>query len=350
MAVLMKKSKIIFFLLGLLLFVVILSVCIGAVNINLLEFWSILGNKVNLIDNINHKSQQEAVLFTLRFPRVILSIMIGSGLGISGAAIQGLFRNPLAEPGLIGISSGASLFAVIIIVLEISFLKNFTVLFGYYAISIAAFTGACITTLLVYRLARQNGKTNVTTLLLAGLSINSISGAFTGLLTYAATDEQLRNITFWSLGSLGGASWTTVLNLLPFIIIPVCCLPLFAKSLNAIALGEAQAGHLGINVVFAKKIIIVFSTMAVGASVATAGTIGFIGLIVPHILRMICGADHKIILFGSALLGAVILTASDLISRTIVAPAELPIGIVTAIIGSPVFIYIIIKERKKNYQ
>ncbi len=326
--------------------VIVLSVCIGAVKISVPEFYSIIMNKTGLSTEVNYGPQQEAVLFTLRFPRVALGVLVGAGLAVSGAAMQGLFRNPLAEPGLIGISSGASLFAVVIIVLGSRVFPSFLEYFGYYALSVAAFAGACFTTMLVYRISIYGGKAVITTLLLAGIAINALSGAFTGLLTYVATDEELRNITFWSLGSLGGATWNTIKALLPFVAVPLVTLPFLAKSLNALALGEAQASHMGINVDLAKRLIIVLSTMAVGASVAMCGIIGFIGLIIPHIIRMLAGAGHQTVIPCSALLGAVVLTLADLLSRTIVAPAELPIGIVTAIIGVPVFIYIIFKEKR----
>jgi iron complex transport system permease protein len=315
----------------------VLSSCIGAVKISVSELLAILGNQVGITTAVDLKPQQAAVLLNIRLPRVFLGVLIGAGLGISGAAVQGLFRNPLAEPGLIGISSGATLFAVLMIVLEVGFFRSLSGTIGFYALSLAAFTGACITTSFVYRLSVRNGRTVTTTLLLSGIAINALAGAFTGLLTYMATDEQLRTITFWSLGSLGGASWETVTGLLPFILIPVAALPLLAKSLNALALGDAEALHMGIDVRNLKRIIIVLATIAVGASVAVAGTIGFIGLIVPHIIRMTFTADHRLVIPGSALLGAALLTLADLLARTIVVPAELPIGILTALIGTPVF-------------
>lgn len=335
-------------LLVLLASVIVLSSCIGAVRITVPELLSILANRTGISDTPGFRSQQAAVLLNIRLPRVILGVLIGAGLGISGAVIQGLFRNPLAEPGLIGISSGATLFAVLMIVLQAGVFKVLSSFMGFYALSLAAFVGACITTAIVYRLSVRNGKTNTTTLLLSGIAINALAGSFTGLLTYMATDEQLRTITFWSLGSLGGASWATVTGLLPFILVPVAGLPFMAKSLNALALGDAQALHMGIDVRLVKRIIILLATVAVGASVAVAGMIGFIGLIIPHILRMTFSADHRLVIPGSAILGAALLTLADLLARTIVAPAELPIGILTALIGTPVFLYIIITERNKN--
>lgn len=331
-----------------LILTMVISSCVGAVPISFSELMSIIAYQTGLSGEQNFATQQAAVFLNLRLPRVVLGVLIGAALGISGAAIQGLFRNPLAEPGLIGISSGATLFAVVMIVLETKIFKQLTGLLGFYALSVAAFIGAALTTMLVYRIAMRNGKTIITTLLLAGIAINALAGAFTGLLTYMATDAQLRNITFWSLGSLGGASWPTVTALLPFVLIPVIGLPFLSKSLNALALGEAQAMHMGINVKVVKLLVIGLATMAVGSSVAVAGIIAFIGLIIPHILRMMFTADHRLVIPGSALLGAALLTLADLIARTVVAPAELPIGILTAMIGAPVFIYIIITERNKT--
>jgi iron complex transport system permease protein len=334
----------ILFLIG----VVIASVCIGAVHIGPAQFWSILTYHTGLSKEMLFTSQQTAVLFSLRLPRVLLGVVIGAALAISGASLQGLFRNPLAEPGLIGISSGATLFAALMIVFGGRLLNSIGSIYGYYALALAAFSGAFITTLTVYRLAIHQGKTVITALLLTGIAINALAFAFTGLLTYLSTDEQLRNITFWSLGSLGGASWISFSSVLPFILVPLLGLPFMAKALNGISLGEVQAGHMGINVNRTKTTVIILSTMAVGASVAVAGVISFVGLVIPHILRMAFGSDHRLVLPGSAILGATALTLADLISRTIVAPTELPIGIVTALGGSPVFIYMIISQLKKQ--
>ena len=341
-------SVILALLLVLLVATCALSVCIGAVKISASELWSIIAYQSGISNHVGFSSQQEAVLLNIRLPRVVLGALVGGTLAIAGSTLQGLFRNPLAEPGLIGISSGASLFAVMMIVLEHRFFGFMTAAFGYYGLAIAAFIGACITTFVVYRLAVGNGKADITTLLLAGIAINALAGSFTGLLTYMSTDEQLRNITFWSLGSLGGASWKTVSGILPFVCVSLIALPFFSKPLNALALGESQAGHMGINVGLLKKLIVVFATMGVGASVAVSGIIGFIGLVIPHILRMAISADHRLVVPGSALLGGSVLVLADVIARTIFAPAELPIGILTAIIGAPIFIYIILAERRKR--
>ncbi len=345
----MKTYRIILVVLFILLIgACVLSVCVGAVQISASELWSIIAHRTGFQGTVDFTPQQEAVLLNIRLPRVLLGAVVGATLAIAGATLQGLFRNPLAEPGLIGISSGASLFAVMIIVLEHRFFGFMTAALGYHALAISAFIGACITTFAVYRLAVNNGKADITTLLLAGIAINALAGSFTGLLTYMATDAQLRNITFWTLGSLGGASWGTLTSVLPFVSVSLVVLPFFSKSLNALALGESQAGHMGINVTLVKRLIIVMATLGVGASVAVSGMIGFIGLVIPHILRMAFSADHRLVIPGSALLGATVLVLADVIARTLFAPAELPIGILTAIIGAPVFIYIILVERQKR--
>ena len=344
-----KSYKFIFIGLSALLLVAITAgVCIGAVHIGLGQFWSMIANFTGLSHTKLYTDQQLAVLLSLRLPRVLMGALIGAALAVSGASLQGLFRNPLAEPGLIGVSSGATLFAALMIVFGGQMLNIMGGIYSYYALALAAFTGAFVTTLTVYRMAMFQGKTVITALLLTGIAINAIAFAFTGLLTYLSTDEQLRNLTFWSLGSLGGASWVSLSSAVPFIVVPIICLPFLAKSLNAIALGEVQAAHMGINVNHTKTLVIILATMAVGASVAVAGLISFIGLVTPHILRLAFGSDNRLVIPGAAILGAAALTGADLISRTIVAPAELPIGIVTAIAGSPVFIYMIYSQLKKQ--
>lgn len=332
-----------------LLAVVILSAGIGAMRISPLQVLAILLDPLGIHLPVTYDEGMASVLLYIRLPRVVMAVLVGSGLAISGVAMQGLFRNPLADPGLIGISSGASLCAVMVIVLlsAIPVLRTDTLLPRYYLLNILTFTGACATSLLVFRLARSGGRTMITTMLLAGLALNALCRALTDLITYLANDQELRNATFWSMGSLGGATWSIVLTLLPFIIIPVLLLPGLAKSLNAFALGEREAAYLGINVKRLKTTIIILATLSVGASVAVAGIIGFIGLIVPHIVRGLSGNDHRSLLLNSTLMGASLLTLADVCSRTIIAPAELPIGIVTAVLGTPVFITLLLKQKKQ---
>ncbi|MES2454652.1 MAG: iron ABC transporter permease [Bacteroidota bacterium] len=323
------------------------SMSLGAVRIPVTDVMLILIKKLGFFSNKTVSLQHEGVMNIVRIPRVILGLLVGAALGISGTAIQGIFRNPLAEPGLIGISAGASLMAVLIIVLEISLLSSLSNLLGYYLLAFGAFSGAGIAAIIVYQISKTDGKSNVATMLLAGIAINALAGALTGLITFAADDQQLRNITFWMLGSLGGATWETVMAVLPFILIPVLLLPGMSKPLNAFALGEVQAAQLGLNVGTVKRNVVILATMAVGAAVAVSGIIGFVGLLVPHTIRLLIGVDNKHVLPASALCGALMLTLADMLCRTLIAPVELPIGVITALLGTPLFLYILIKDKKK---
>lgn len=343
-----SKRVLLYFLLVLALFVAsAFSMGLGAVNIPVKDVIVILAKKIGLFQSTAISPQYEGVLNIVRLPRVALGLLVGAALGISGAAIQGIFRNPLAEPGLIGISAGASLMAVIIIVLEVSLFAGLSNLLGYYLLAFGAFGGAGIAAMLVYQISRTDGKSNVATMLLAGIAINALAGALTGLITYIADDQQLRNITFWMLGSLAGASWETVWSVLPFILAPILLLPQMGKALNAFSLGEVQASQLGLKVNVVKRNVVILATMAVGASVAVSGIISFVGLLVPHTIRLVIGVDNKHVLPASALFGALMLTLADMICRTIIAPIELPIGVITALLGTPLFLYILIKDKKK---
>jgi len=336
-------------ILGLVLFAaMIFSACTGALPISLNELWEIIIYKAGFIPETIVEEQKSIVFWVIRLPRVCLAVLIGAGLGIAGASLQGLFRNPIADSTLIGVTSGASLFAVFVIMLNVKYFGILNEWVGVYGISFVAFLGAALTTFLVYQLSKFAGDGGVTTLLLCGIAINAFVGAVTGLMTYLADDAQLRSITFWNLGSLGGASWMSLLAVAPFVGISVFSLPYLSKSLNLLVLGESQAGSLGVNLKNLKRQVIILATLGVGASVAVAGTIGFVGLVVPHIIRTTFGPDHRTLLTGSALGGAIVLTLADTLSRTIVAPSELPIGILTALLGTPFFIYILWEQKRKK--
>ncbi|MDH7786182.1 iron complex transport system permease protein [Ochrobactrum sp. 19YEA23] len=285
------------------------------------------------------------IIMEIRLPRIILGMLIGAGLAVSGAVMQGLFRNPLADPGLVGVASGASLGAVSMIVLGGSVLAPVIAVLGIYALPLAAFFGGLATTLLLYRVATRRGRTSVATMLLAGIALGALAGAATGVLVYMADDRQLRDLTFWGLGSLAGATWSKIVAAGPIIAVVLIAAPMLARGLNALALGEAAAGHLGIQVQRIKNVAIVTVAAATGATVAVAGGIGFIGIVVPHLLRLSIGPDHRYLLPASALLGAILLLLADAVSRTIVAPAELPIGIITAMCGAPFFLWILLRQR-----
>ncbi|WP_019010236.1 FecCD family ABC transporter permease [Deinococcus aquatilis] len=324
-----------------LLLAVIVAVGTGAVKIAPAQVLSIFLSPLGVAPLSAYDEQQAAVLSAIRLPRVVLGIVVGAGLAMAGAAMQGLFRNPLADPGLLGISSGAGLAAAMSVVLGFN-------LFGLYSLPAAAFVGSLISTVLIYLLSQRRGRVEVTTMLLAGIAINALCGAGTGLMTFLASDEQLRTITFWNLGSLGGATWPTVMSAAPLILLGVLVLPLTARALNALLLGESGAAHLGIPVQRIKWIIVTLVALSVGAGVAVAGTIGFVGLVVPHLLRLVIGPNHQTLLPASALLGATLLVLADLISRTIAIPAEVPIGIITALLGAPFFLFLLRRERREG--
>jgi iron complex transport system permease protein len=328
---------------GLLIITCLMSLITGAVSIEPLQIIAILGHTTGIDLPWDFTPEQHAVLTAIRSPRLVLGLLVGGTLAVSGAAMQGLFRNPLADPGLIGISSGAALAAVSVIVLGPLFLPALTGWLGSILLPLAAFSGGFAVTLLVYRLATVNGNVNIATLLLAGIAINALSGSVTGLLVYLANDEQLRSLTFWSMGSLGGVTWPVLLSGLPFFLLPLIMLPMLSRALNALLLGEAEAGHLGFPVETIKTVIIILVALGVGVSVALSGIIGFIGLVTPHVLRLWLGSDHRTLVPGSALLGATLLLSADLLARSVVAPAEISIGIITGLLGSPFFLWLLLR-------
>lgn len=284
------------------------------------------------------------VVLNIRLPRVLLGLLIGAALAVSGALMQGLFRNPLADPGLVGVSAGAGLAAAATIVLGDRFLTGMAMKLPFAALPFGAFFGGLASTLILYLIATRDGRTSVATMLLAGVALGAFSGALTGLLAYISDDRQLRDLTFWSLGSLGGASWTKLYAVACIVLPLLAALPLLARGLNGLMLGEAEAYHLGIPVQRIKALAIVLVALAVGASVATAGMIGFVGIVVPHLIRLAIGPDHRLLLPLSALGGAMLLVGADVVARLIVAPAELPIGIVTAAIGAPFFLWLLLRR------
>lgn len=343
----MKTTIICWVLVALLLLVMSLSLALGAMYIPLKEVLLIVAKRLGLFAHTKVDEQFEIVVQAIRLPRVLLGVLVGAALGISGAAIQGIFRNPLAEPALLGISAGASLVSAAIIALEAGILMSISEWLGQYLLVAGAFTGAGLAALLIYQLSKSNGKPQVTTMMLAGIAINALASAITGLITYLSDEQQLRTITFWMLGSLAGASWQTVSCVAPFIIVSVLLLCLQGKPVNAFSLGESQADQLGIRTNRVKQTIVLLATLAVGSAVAVSGIIGFVGLLVPHIIRLLGGVNNRYVLPASAIMGALVLTAADLIARMARPPQELPIGVVTALLGAPVFLYILLKDKKQ---
>ncbi|MBN1008560.1 FecCD family ABC transporter permease [Amphritea pacifica] len=283
------------------------------------------------------------VFWQLRLPRLLLTLLAGALLAITGAAAQSLFRNPLADPGLIGISAGAALSAGGMMVL----LGSSVYLLGGLMLPLAAFAGGVLTTLLVARLSVTLQGVSVTNMLLCGIAINAIALAGLGGLKYLAGDQQLRQLSFWLLGSLNHSRWQDLLVLLVAAVPVLWLLPRYGQKLNLLLLGEQQAGLLGLNVVRCKRLMILLIALGVGAVVALTGIIGFVGLVVPHLVRLLTGPDNRRLLPLSALLGAVLLTVADSVSRLLVSPAELPVGIVTALVGGPFFLLLLTRRKRE---
>ncbi len=330
-------------LIALLLLAVWLSLALGPVSLPLADtLRALLGTiGINLADA---QSQTELIVSQVRLPRTLLGLMVGAVLALTGVAMQGLFRNPLADPGLIGVSSGAALGAALVIV-GLSRWLTLPLALEPYVLSGAAFAGGLLVTALVYRLGRRDGQTQVATMLLAGVALTALSGAIIGLFTYIADDATLRALTFWNLGSLNGASYSRLWPLAVVSLGVALWLPRRADALNALLLGESEARHLGFDVERIKRELILCTALGVGAAVAAAGLIGFVGLVVPHLMRLLVGPDHRLLLPASALAGGALLLLADLFARLVVAPAEMPIGIVTALIGAPFFIYLLMRSR-----
>ncbi|MCJ1882044.1 MULTISPECIES: FecCD family ABC transporter permease [Pseudomonas] len=324
--------------------VVWLSLALGPVSLPLGDTLRALAHMLGLPVSVDGLGQAELIVGQIRLPRTLLGIATGGVLALAGVAMQGLFRNPLADPGLIGVSSGAALGAAIAIVFGAS-IGGLPEVFAPYLLSACAFVGGLLVTALVYRLGRHNGQTSVATMLLAGIALTALAGALIGLFTYLADDATLRTLTFWNLGSLNGASYPRLWPLLLITLLVACWLPRRVNALNALLLGESEARHLGFDVERLKIELILCTALGVGAAVAAAGMIGFIGLVVPHLLRLIVGPDHRVLLPASMFGGAILLLLADLIARLALAPAELPIGIVTALIGAPFFLYLLVRGR-----
>lgn len=288
------------------------------------------------------------VVLNIRLPRTLLGALVGAGLAVSGALLQGLFRNPLADPALVGVSAGAGLAAATLITLGDRTLHALGMAgpLPYAVLPAGAFLGGVLATFGLYLVATRAGRTSVATMLLAGLALAALSGALTGLLVYASDDRQLRDLTFWTLGSLGGATWAKVAATAPAILPVLFAVPFLGRGLNALVLGEAEAFHLGVPVERLKRAVILLVAITVGAGVAAAGIIGFVGLVVPHTLRLLIGPEHRRLLPACALLGAALLVLADVAARLVVAPAELPIGIVTALVGAPVFLWLLLGRAK----
>lgn len=333
---------------ALLVLTMLISLSVGAVSIPVKEATVILLQKIGLFSGAVIDETQSIVLTTIRLPRVLMTLLIGAALGVSGAALQGLFRNPLVEPSLIGVSGGSAAAVVAVIVFGTAVLPALPLWLYNSLISIVAFAGGSIATFLVLRFSMTSGRTHIAVLVLIGVAVNALTGALIGLAVFYADENQLSTFMFWTLGDLGGAAWEKLQFGAPILLVATLGLLFFAQPLNALALGESDAYHMGVNVEQVKRAMILLSALAVGVSVSLAGIISFIGLIVPHIIRTLFHADNHLVLPASAIGGAWVLLVADIIARTVVSPAELPIGVVTALIGSPFFIMLLLKAKQKH--
>ena len=327
------QSFILFFLLILLLIVLLISFSLGSYSFPVLSI--IMGNT----------SAIETTIFSeIRVPRVILAAIVGASLSVSGACLQGLFRNPLADPGLIGVSAGAALGASTIIVFGSSLTSTF--IFSTFLLPLSACLGSGLVILMLFLLTRGFGHQGVTYMLLVGIAVNAIASVGIGILTFVSSDSELRSLTFWTMGSFGGITWSLLIPALIIIFISFLFLLPILRNLDILQLGESEAKRLGVNVKSLKYRIIFASAASVGASVSLSGMIGFVGLVVPHLLRLLSGVNHTYVVIGSALLGSSLMVFADLLSRLLIQPAELPVGLITSAIGSPFFLWLIFRINK----
>lgn len=287
------------------------------------------------------ESYGEDVLWSIRFPRVALACIVGACLAVGGTLMQGMFGNPLAEPGIIGVSTGASVGAVAAIALGLTFA-------GTWTIGLCAFITGLITVIVVYAMSRSGGRTEVVTLILTGVAVNAFAGAAIGLLIFISDESQITSITFWQMGSLAQATWPKVAAIVPLALLGLIIAPLYARKLDLLSLGEKSARHLGVNVEQMRVVLIAVIALLTAAAVAVSGVIGFIGLVVPHLLRMLIGPGHRLLIPLSILGGAAVLVWADLAARTLAAPAELPLGVLTALVGSPFFFWLLRRTRRRQ--
>ncbi len=325
----------------LLFLAVILSIRYGAVSISLDEMWSSLQKMLSSSDSM---TLTERIFMDIRLPRAILCVFVGASLAVGGTLLQALFRNPIVEPGLVGTSCGAAFGAAIYFALGATFHFNT----GQWTLPLAACLGAIVSTALVFFLSqsRHTGKSSIVSLLLTGIAINALFLSGVGFLSYIARDPQARSIVFWNLGTLSGANWASVFIVGISTSLCVIMALRYAKQLNALMIGEEEAQFLGVDIKKLKWKVLLINVVMVAVATAFVGVISFVGLIVPHLLRILKGSDNRFLIINSAVLGGLILCVADLLSRMLLRPAELPIGIVTSIVGVPIFIYLL---QKKNY-
>lgn len=339
-----KYNLIIFTLLIILIFSIGLFTTIGTAKVSVLDIFKIITSKIPIfndyIDISNIADSSISIIWNLRLPRVLLGVIIGASLSVAGATFQGMFKNPMADPYVIGISSGAALGAALSIVYKIEInIINIS------SITIFAFIGALLAVFTVYNIARIKNKVPVTTLLLAGVAVGQFLTAIMSFMMILSDRDMVR-ITYWTLGSLAGKGWEPVLAIALPSIIAIIVISFFARDLNILLTGEESAQSLGVDVEKTKTYILLLGTFITAIAVSVSGIIGFVGLIIPHIVRLLIGPDHRILLPASALLGSIFMIFADTLARTLISPIEIPVGIITALFGGPFFIYLLRSKKK----
>ncbi len=331
---------------ALLVATMIASLSMGAAKIPPAQVgWEILSRLPGLSSLDPGLSQTQAtIIFELRLPRTVLALLVGGALAVAGVVMQAFFQNPMAAPSIIGVSSGAALGATIAIMFGLQFY-----VMGLSAIPVVAFISALAVTALVYVLSRRGGRTPVGVLLLTGIAMGSMCSALASLLLVTGQDPQhldLDRVVYWMLGSVAGRSWTHVQMILPYVVLAGAAIYLFGRDLNVLLLGDETAHYLGLDVERVKLLLLTFSSLLAAAAVAVSGVIGFVGLIVPHVMRIITGPDHRVLLPAAAIAGGVLLALADLVARTAAAPTEIPVGIITSVLGAPFFLYLLHRRRE----
>lgn len=340
-----KKKTFLMVLIAGLILTVLLSTAIGPANISLSDVGNAFLSKIPGLSQFAGpvSAAHETIIFQIRLPRIILGVLVGAGLAVAGAALQALFKNPMADPYIIGVSSGAALGATVAILAPITL--------GFFGLSfttLMAFLGALGAVYIVYKISKVGGKVPVETLLLAGVAVAAFLSAIT-LFLMVQSGEDMNKIFFWLVGGLSAKSWIHVEVALPSVMIGIFVLYLFARDMNVMLMGEEPARHLGVEVETMKKIILAASAFVAAAAVAVSGIIGFVGLVTPHMMRILVGPDHRVLIPASALAGGIVLVLSDTVARTIASPAELPVGVITALIGAPFFLYLLRARRRAMF-
>lgn len=331
-------------LIALLIITIGITATVGSASISPMDVYKVVASKIPGIDRFigaeSITASQHSIIWSVRLPRVLLGVIVGAGLSISGASFQGLLKNPMADPYILGISSGAALGAAIAIILKLD-----AALLGFTGISVMAFIGALIAVTLVYNIGRIRNQVPVTTLLLAGVAVGQFLTAITSLLM-VIYNRDMTKIIYWTLGSLSGKGWNPITTISIPMIIAMAITLFFARDINIMLTGEESAKSLGVNVEKTKVYILLLGTFITSMAVSISGIIGFVGLIIPHIVRLIVGPDHRILLPASAIVGSIFMVFADTIARTVISPMEIPVGIITAIFGGPFFIYLLRSKKK----